>query len=147
MKLQISQQYLDETWDNLFGYHDGVNETTRTIHSSPRAKFLHDMEILFSFRKGVHITITYQATFSGYWGWLSKPPEKYFEAIFPLLSRLRDTGHKVSVFVADNGGSRIDRGGWEFNFYNAEFSLEGWVEKLEEVRVMSTTFFRDANCQ
>ena len=67
--------------------------------------------------------------------------EEYFEVIFPLLSRLRDAGHKFSVFVADKGSEQIDRGGWEFNASNAEFSLEGWKEKLEEASVISTLFF------
>jgi hypothetical protein len=147
VNFRIFQQHLYETWKERWCYYDGDNDKFKMIHSSPRAKLLHGMENLFSFRKGVHITITIQAMFELNHGWYGTSPEEYFAVIFPLLNRLRETGHKVSVFVADERDWLIDYVGWELNFNNAGFSLQGWMEKLEEVSVMSTASFLDTNYQ
>lgn len=95
---------------------------------SPCEKMLRDMEILFRFRKGTHIRISFNANN----GWVcardrsSKIP-KFLAILFPILNRLKDAGFEVKV--------KLDYIGWEFDFKNAEFSLQGWMKKLEGVRL------------
>jgi hypothetical protein len=116
---------LKESWLN------GMDNDNR--HSSPRAKLLHDMDNLTILRKGVYITITIRDTEGWLRGRSLKFPEDYLDVIFPVLSRLKDAGHNVSVFLESDELLRKHRHIPEFNFKNAEFSVQGWVRRFEEV--------------